>query len=339
MKPASQSFVATWFEVSDELPVASIATDADGVVTHWNRFAEQLYGWGAAEALGRNIRTLTVGPSESETAEKILAKIAALEPWQGEFTARTADDQEVEVHVIDLPIVVGGALVGILGLSIDVSEQRRNLIADTERVRRLAEHAEAAADAERRRIAQEVHDDLGQRITALLTELRSLEDRTHGDEMSRLVGHAEALLEAVHRISAELRTPLLDDLGAAVAIEWMVDQFVERTGVQATHEISDSLVGLTPRLADAVFQITRECITNVERHADAKQAHIIVRRNGTLEIIVTDDGRGMTEHTVYGLGLRYLSERVTRLGGTVDITGIPQSGTEVRVRIPLEGQD
>jgi len=338
MRPVTPSFVATWFKTCEDLPVAGIATDGAGVVTHWSRFAEGLYGYRADEAIGRSIMDLTVGPIEAETAAEIMRTVGAGTPWEGEFTAQTADGRTVEVHVIDLPIVSGDAMMGILGLSIDVTAQRRDLDAGSERIWHLALLAEAASEEERRDLARMLHDDLGQRITALQSDLHSIADcELDPDIASRVAGmiaSTTAMIAGVQEVCSQLRPPLLDYLGVVAAIEFLTDGFAKRTGIVINRVIDADLASANPRICQLVFDIVRESLTNIERHARARTVDVRFEFSDDVKITVVDDGIGIGADAEPGIGISLMTERVKRVGGTFRVGPHGLRGTEVCVRIP-----
>ena len=142
--------VQHWATLLQHLPVAVIATDETGVVKLWTEGATQLFGWSAAEAIGRPVTDLTVGPSEQRVADDIIRRVMALNVWEGEFTARRRDGTSVDIHVIDAPILDElGTLAGIVGVSIDVSLSRSDLQRTLHEVRSYADVTAAALDADR----------------------------------------------------------------------------------------------------------------------------------------------------------------------------------------------
>jgi PAS domain S-box-containing protein len=218
-----------------------------------------------------------------------------------------------------------------------------------EQLRALSAHAEAAREDERTGIAREIHDVLGQALTAIKMDLAWLARRVSGDGVTE----KEALLEKVaimsqttddviqqvRRISTELRPGVLDDLGLLAAIEWQAQEFEERTGTVCTVEsnLAESAVGHD--LATAAFRIFQEALTNVARHASAKQVDVqLLRDANTLRLQVRDDGRGITPTELgdrRSLGLLGMRERARRLGGAVTIAAVPEGGTVVSLRAPL----
>ena len=194
-------------------------------------------------------------------------------------------------------------------------------------------------------MSREIHDELGQQLTALKIDLAWLERRLEDtpliekvEEMGQLVTNTIA---TVRRISSRLRPPLLDELGLAPALDWLVQDICGRAGLK--YQLDINLGGLVPdeEFTLAIFRICQEGLTNVVRHAQAGRVELEVRRDGDeLEVCVCDDGVGIVAEKVRtSLGLLGLQERVQGLGGRVSIVGTPGQGSEVRCRFPLRGEN
>jgi len=223
-----------------------------------------------------------------------------------------------------------------------------------EQLRALSARAEQVREDERTGIAREIHDDLGQALTAIKIDLAWLARRVSGDssgsgqtllekldEMSRMT---DDVIGRVRRISSDLRPGVLDDLGLLAAVEWEASRFEERTGVSCVvaSNLGDDV--LERDLSTAVFRIAQEALTNVARHAEASNVAIHVHRSEdgrSLRLRVRDDGVGILEEAAReptSLGLLGMRERARRLGGTVSTTRAPEGGTLVEVIVPLAGK-
>jgi PAS domain S-box-containing protein len=247
-----------------------------------------------------------------------------------------------------------GARAIIEGTAVDITErkqaedalrqsaQRYRELAES--LRRLSQHLQTVRDEERARIARELHDELGQALTALNLDLHWLRDRL-GDapagtrarlaSMSALVN---TTLQAVHRICADLRPALLDELGLSAAIEWHARDFQARTGVPCTLSLPRSRLSLPANVATAVFRVCQEGLTNVTRHARATRVRITLsNRAGTLTLRVHDNGVGFAGESAAGAnmhGLIGMRERAVRWGGHLDVRSRPGQGTTVTLRLP-----
>ena len=230
----------------------------------------------------------------------------------------------------------------------DITEQKQaeeELERSREQLRNLSAHLQVAREKERTRISRELHDELGQSLTALQMDFSWLDKhfsrktdtlREKARRMSRLV---DTTIESVHRISKELRPILLDDLGLTAAMEWHIQDFQKRSGVRcdAYLECDDSVIDKD--LSTALFRIFQEALTNIARHADATGVRIkLSREENEICLEVTDNGRGIPPEQVgdsKSLGIIGMRERAHLWGGRVCLSGKCGKGTIVTVKIPV----
>ena len=235
----------------------------------------------------------------------------------------------------------------------EIIERKRaeeKLKATSEQLRALSARLQSAKEVEAARIAREIHDELGSALTALKWDLELIEkdlNQEQGDErpskvrvkIAAMKGIIDDTINAIRRISAELRPSVLDDLGLVAAIRWHAGEFEERTGIVAHLHSSLEDMDLTQQQSTAVFRIFEEAMTNVMRHAQATQVDIkLEKENGELELTIRDNGRGFTEAEKSArrtLGLLGMRERANLIGGQVDITGSEGKGTVVTLRVPV----
>jgi signal transduction histidine kinase len=227
-----------------------------------------------------------------------------------------------------------------------IAIQQRQL---EQQLRDLSAHVESVREDERTGIAREIHDELGQALTALKMDLAWVGRRISGDSavsemtllekvqaMSRMI---DEVIQQVRRISAELRPGALDDLGLLAAIEWQASEFEQRTGAlcQVESGVDDSQ--LPRHLATAAFRIFQEALTNVARHAGATHVDVRLELVGeTLRLEVRDDGKGITlaeAQSPKSLGLLGIRERARRLGGKATAGPGASGGTVVSLELPL----
>ncbi|HEX3344603.1 MAG TPA: GAF domain-containing protein [Polyangiaceae bacterium] len=216
-----------------------------------------------------------------------------------------------------------------------------------DQLRALSAHVESVREDERTGIAREIHDVLGQALTALKMDLAWVARRAVGQEallekLSTMGQATDEIIQQVRRISTELRPGVLDDLGLLAAIEWQAQEFEERTGTLCSIESNLDDAPLPRDVCTALFRIFQEALTNVARHAGAEHVAVVLRVEGEeLRLDVRDDGRGIT-HAQAGnprsLGLLGIRERARRLGGAVSISGGAPGGTLVSVRVPRAGR-
>ena len=228
-------------------------------------------------------------------------------------------------------------------LRIEIEEKRKTemeLIESREDLRRFAAHMETIREEENRRIAREIHDQLGNSLTAAKLELSSVEKATKVAELKprleALKGLLNTLTEDVRRIARNLRPSLLEDFGLKAAIEWFCTDFRQRTGIRCSLSLPDSL-NCDDTAGTALFRILQEALTNVTRHADATQVDVRVSvEEETILLEIRDNGVGIEPDRICGgtLGIIGMQERAVRLGGFFSITKIAEGGTMVAVRVP-----
>jgi two-component system sensor histidine kinase UhpB len=209
---------------------------------------------------------------------------------------------------------------------------------ETER-RESARRELLAQEAERRRVASELHDEIGQGLTALMLEL----DReiAHGPpgERSALEQAREVvsqLLEDVRRLARSLRPEVLDELGLVPALTNLCDRLSARTGVEIRLSGDGDLPALGPDVQHVIYRVTQESLTNVVRHAAARSVDVhLTRARGRVVLSVTDDGCGIDDAVTEGDGLRGMRERAVLVGGRFAVERLPDAGTRVRLDIPI----
>lgn len=228
----------------------------------------------------------------------------------------------------------------------DVTTRRKaeqQLRESEDELRRLTTRLEAIREEERAGIARELHDQVGQALTALRMDLATLQGQPQGEPVSseklaQMIELVDATTDDVRRISSELRPGILDDFGLIPAMEWQLDQFQKRTNIQCElkssgDEVPDSAT------ATALYRVFQELLTNVARHAAAQHVTVLFERDdGDYILTVADDGRGITEeqmHSPSSLGLIGTRERLRPLGGHIELSGAPGKGTTVRVTVPV----
>ncbi len=212
-------------------------------------------------------------------------------------------------------------------------------------LRELSARMLEAREEEKTLIARELHDELGQLLTALKMDLAWLRARIPEGEVAdraRQMGAAlDQTVTSVRRIAADLRPLMLDDLGLADAAGWLVEEFAQRSGVacEVDKPAEATLDGVERSVATAVYRALQESLTNIARHAGAKHAWIVLAvEGGALRLEVEDDGCGISPEALAStrsLGLKGMRERVTYLGGTVEVGRAVRGGTRVCVLVPL----
>jgi PAS domain S-box-containing protein len=324
---------------------AIVGIAMDGTIMTWNEGARRLHGYTAEDAVGQSL-SLLFPPERSEELAEIWGRIKRGERISHYETQRTCrDGSRVEVSVSVSPIKeADGRIIGFSSIARDISERKR-----VEEERRRTEVLRGLADAqeeERRRIARELHDQMGQHLAALKMGLERLDaGPLDGDHRQHLHGLLKQIGQDVHRIALELRPTALDDLGLETAIVNYVENWSERSGLEVDlHAAGLDQRRLSPALETHLYRIVQEALTNVLKHARAERVSIIMeRRHDHLLVIVEDDGQGFDQEVAASsppagmprLGLLGMTERVASVGGELQVESAVGKGTSLFLRIPL----
>lgn len=268
--------------------------------------------------------------------------------WDGvELPALHRDGHEVPVEISFEETTEGerrlftGVIRGITARK----QAERELEVSRQQLRELARRLESVREEERRRIAREIHDELGQALTAIKLDVVWLQERlpAGSETLARFADGVQGLIDRtigqVRRIAAELRPGVLDDLGLAPAVEWYSEEFARHTGITPAITVRGGERELDGERATALFRILQEALTNVARHAGAHTVQIVLELGGAEAVLeVRDDGRGIRDQEVRGvgsMGLAGMRERAAAQGGVVTVERVGERGTAVRARLPL----
>ena len=339
--------------VIDTIPVMAWSLRPDGTVDFLNQRWIDYSGLSLEQYVEEPTRP--IHPADIPRAmEKWRSDMAAGEPSEDEMRLRRADGEYRWFLVRTAPLRdEQGDIVKWYGVSIDIQERKQaeeRLRETSEQLRALSASLRSAREEEGARIAREIHDELGSALMSLKWDLEEV-DKALSDPEGRArlsapqekIGVMTRLLDmtinAVRRISSELRPSVLDDLGLVEAIEWQAQQFQARTGIVCRCDCSLENLVLSQEKSTALFRILQEALTNIIRHARATEVDIVVdEEGGEVVLTVSDDGRGITEGEKTGrqsLGLLGMRERARLVGGRVDINGAEGGGTVITVRVPV----
>ena len=334
-------------------PMAVIVLSPAGVVQLWNPAAEQLFGWQADEVLGRP--TPIVAADQWAAFQALLARVCAGETIAGLTAHRQRrDGTPVDVLLAAAPLYdAAGVVSGVLYLLLDLTELEE-VRASRTRLQTLSQRLLSTQEAERRRIAQTLHDEIGQALTALKFNLELAQQ--DAPDLARSSGALDEgiamivqLLQQVRTMALDLRPSVLDDLGLVAALRSYLDRLAQRSGLEGTFSVEGSQARRleSTRLPNAVeiacFRVTQEALTNVLRHAEARQVSVVLRADDeAVTLLIRDDGVGFDveaaeARAVAGgsMGLLGMQEQVALAGGQFAITAAPGSGTHIQIRFRL----
>jgi len=330
----------------------SMGLAKNGIHIMVNPAYAELFGYAeAAEVIGKSLFD-DIAPEERPRLREFALRRARGESVSPAYETRgirrdgTIFDMAVRVSTYEL----GGEVYSI-GILRDISEQKRAeeaLHASEEQLRALAARIEQVREEERAGLARELHDELGQGLTALQIDLAWLDGRLRTarpgefpalrDKIAGMVPRAERLIESTQAISASMRPGVLDDLGLVAAVEWLAADFAQRTGLACATKLPAADLTLELDLSVAMFRIVQEALTNVIRHARASRVEVRLDvGDGDLVVEIEDNGGGITPQQVAArrsLGIFGMRERAAAFGGGVEFRSPAGGGTTVRVRVP-----
>ena len=256
-----------------------------------------------------------------------------------------ADEKEGMVQIDKVKFIETlSPLIGEAIYKFNAEEELRN---SREQLRNLTAHLQAVREEERTTIAREIHDELGQIMTALKIDLSWLRNNYSDHEALNVkTGSMMSLIDetimAVRRIITELRPGILDHLGISAAMEWQAEEFKKLVGIPCDIVIKPEEIILNKELSINIFRIFQEILTNVMRHAEATHVNVFLEKSdGKILLRVVDNGKGITEEEMLkpaSVGIMGISERVNYMGGRLNIDGIPQKGTTIVVVVPIDGK-
>jgi PAS domain S-box-containing protein len=319
--------------------------DLSGRYTSVNRATEKLSGYTREEIIGKNFIDFVVSKDVTRVRENLWKKLREEGETVYEVDVIDRDGLRVPVEVSSRLIYENGVVAGVQGTARDITERKRADEALRTYSRRLVE----VQEEERKRIARELHDKIGQVLTAVKLNLQALQNASETSAskpyIEENIAAVDEALQRVRDLSLELRPSLLDELGLAAALRWYVARYAQRTGIvtQAVTESFEAGERIPRDIETACFRIAQEALTNTARHAQARRAWVKLRRlKGEIVLEVKDDGVGFDPETLrkYSssaatLGLRGMEERALAVQGWLEIESAPSGGTAVRAHFPV----
>jgi PAS domain S-box-containing protein len=312
-----------------------------------NNSAIHQYGYTKDEFLKMNAQDIRP-PEDIPLLQKLSTDYIPGINYAGVWRHKKKNGTILKVDVITHDIVYEGRRVRLV-LSNDVTkklEAEERLNKSYQDLRDLTSRLQAIREEERAGIAREIHDELGQQLTVLKMDIAWLnkkigkEDTDTKSRLNQLTEMVDETVKTVRRISSELRPSVLDDLGLVAAMDWHLKEFEKRSGIKTEFLEPDMDVQLGDSVKTALYRIMQESLTNVARHADAKNVKVKLEQVG-FDVILTieDDGKGFDKQKIAGkktLGILGMKERTTALGGKYEVISSPGEGTTIRVVTPFK---
>lgn len=322
-----------------------------GEIIEVNRKHSEMFGFTAEEISSHgNMDLISSGdsPYTQKDALHWIHKAAQGGPQLFEWMAK---DRQGHVFwsEVNLKRVVIGGKNRVLALVRDITHRKKREDALEEsraQLRNLTSHLEFIREKERKHISREIHDDLGQALTVLKMDVSWMRKKLRkgqdilDEKMQGMSQFIDDTIGTVQRICMDLRPRLLDDAGLVAAMEWHVEDFQNRTGIQCLLDHGNIIdEHLSQVQSTTLFRIFQEGLTNVLRHAHARWVRVVLNEEGVfLLLTIEDNGRGITQDQIHdpdSFGLMGVRERIAFLGGTFEVHGIPGKGTIIKARIPL----
>ena len=319
-----------------------------------NRAAMLLHKAHDKKELLHSIRSVFTERTDVDIIKGLVAIAAGKAVFEVETTMRTLQGDNLHVAtrwaaVSDYENTLERMIISVSDIT-TLKTVQADLETSQEQLRALAARLQSAREEERSFLARDIHDELGHPLTALKFDLAWLKKMVTGageasreaevlhrvQDMSR---HVDEIIQAARSTASSLRPAILDDFGITAALEWEVQQFEKRTGIQVEFKATSEVVQLKREYSTALFRIAQELLTNVARHSKAKHVKASLRREtDSLVLEISDDGVGINSEGIYSttsLGILGIRERTLLMQGEFDIAGEAGSGTNATLRVPL----
>jgi len=330
----------------------AIAVACDGMLRFVNPKAAELTGYSREELTSRPFVDFIHPDDREMVVERHMRRLRG-EQVPEVYPFRVIDkDGNTKWLEISAVLISWENRPATLNFLNDITERRKaeeEVKRSRAELRRLSAHLQSVMERERKRIAHEIHDELGQQLTALKMDLSWIGKNLPKNKepllekigaMSKCI---DTTIETVRRISTYLRPAILDDFGLLAAIEWQLTEFQRRTGIKCKIVPQSNDVVLEQTQAVALFRIFQEALTNVARHANAMGIEVSLKEKDSRVLLqIKDNGRGIREEEITSsrsIGIVGMRERARLCGGQMRIKGIPGKGTTVKVSIPLKEEE
>ena len=324
--------------------------DVNGFYTYVNPVLEIYSEYKTKDLLGKNALDFVV-PEQRENVSTVYNNqfLNRTLNVKMEMLVRSKSGKEYWLETNSRLIMDGDHVNGYYTICRDITERKQTEIQlkkTQNQLKQLSSYLQTLQEEERKRIAREIHDELGQNLTGINMDIAYLKNRSkEGNVDSKIVERLNSLsklteytIQITRRISQELRPSILDDLGLIPAIEWQIKEFCDRTKIKIESKLPQEGSDFDVGHATAIFRIIQEALTNITKHSKAKKVNISLKQGkDKLLLIVQDDGKGITDEEINrgkSFGLMGMQERANIWGGNITFEGVKNKGTKVIVNIP-----
>ena len=321
----------------EQMQQGAAMIDSRGTIVYCNPSLADLLGVPQSAVIGLRLQEL-LDPADCAFCNQLLLQ-SQIEPCGGEMRLRRHDGSQVSAHFVFHLLSSDKSATSVLITDLTTQKEHNE----------LASRLQHLQDEERRRIARELHDTVGQLLVALAINTSAIKKEVHklSPEVARIVDENAEMIDEIGKqiraVSHLLHPPLLDEVGLPSAIRWYVDGFAQSSNIQATIDIPDNLPRMPQDMEIGIFRAVQECLTNIHRHSGSSSCAItVVQDEKGLHVEVKDSGRGIPAGEqlnimlLGGVGLRGLQERIRLLGGSVEIRS-SERGMTVLLHLPMPG--
>jgi two-component system sensor histidine kinase UhpB len=332
---------------------AILTTKFDSEIISANPASMRLFGCGnEIELLGKKLSSMLDDPNSWNLILDQLSKAGSIQNYEGRL--RKQDGSGYILYVLGSAIIKKDGIEDNERIELffaDITDRKiteMKLKKSQDELRSLSAYLQTVREEERKFISREIHDDLGQSLTALKMDISWLKNNINNidekifNKLNSVNQLIDTTIKSVQKISAQLRPGLLDDLGLVAAIEWQASEFEKRYGINIQLKIIED-IDPGSEVSTAIFRIFQEALTNVARHAKAKNVVTDLKlMDNLLVFTVKDNGIGISEeksHNSKSLGLIGMQERIRTIGGTFCISGVIGKGTTLKIEVPLNNYE
>jgi PAS domain S-box-containing protein len=341
-----------YFALYDLAPVGYITLDEKGIIMEANLTSAVLLGEERSNLVRQPLNRFIYREDQDiyYHCHKQLVKTNAKQACEMRMVRNDGILFWVQIDISTAHALDDTTVTKVIIVDISVRKQvAADLDKSHEQLRRLAAHLQSVREEERTRSALEIHDELGQNMTALKMDLSQIAARlskTQGTEaiagqLNVAIGFVSSLIVTVKQICTNMRPTLLDHLGIEAAIEWQAEDFQKRSGLECKVAVASNVLTVDIDIANALFRVFQEALTNVLKHSQATKVEASLKEeDGKIVLEIHDNGVGISEKQLSkrnSFGLLGMRERVYPFGGTISITGKEQKGTTLTVIIPISG--
>jgi PAS domain S-box-containing protein len=309
----------------------------------WNKQHETLFGYDASEMDGRHVLEWHL-PERAQAVMDSLKDVMGSGQVSVETPLLKKDGSTIPFLLTGVKFESKGKKY-LIGIGTDITKRNlaeQELKNSMEQLHQLTKHIEKVRENERIAIARDLHDDLGQSLTAVKIDLGFIKHKVLDEDIVSKINKVSALvgetIKTVQRITSQLRPQIIDDLGLEAAIEWHTKEFAERNGIEVLLEL-DADIAFPPDHSLTLFRIMQESLTNIARHAKATVVKIILLKNKeSIQFIINDNGIGINEEEINAknsFGIMSMKERSVSIGGSFKICNENGTGTTIIINLPL----